>query len=258
MPEIQFTAHNHRVIVAPHEPSNFEPSYRPRGWVGGFSKYSKKRLTAMLNSFAKIPFRTFWCFTFDKDVPALYAKEELHRLTMIFNRRKIGWMWVMEFTENGRIHYHMGLVGYLNVEWVQNLWSNGIVHVQEIYDDEGAKDYFLKEERATFYKEVSKRNQKRFMGFNGRWWGVSRHLNLKYSLGVYDESYALALADIKGIKRNYWREDLEGIIDNPYSNFSNASAVVKSSLIQKGKVQKNEKVTKRVGGVHVLVSDHGG
>lgn len=264
MPEVQFLGHNNRVIVAPFEDSKFEPSYRPRGWIGGFSKFSKQRLMQIFYSFKECPFKTFWTFTFDKNVESDFAKKEVNRLNMIFNRRQIGWLWCMEFTEKGRIHFHYALTGgmkktgkkkfvyseFVPREDIVPLWGNGHVFVSKTFGESGLRQYFV--------KEVAKGNQKRFMGFNGRWWGVSRHMNSHYSLGVYDESFALCLAGERGIKRNYWREDLEGIIENPYLNFSNAKSVVKSSLIQKGKVQKNEKVTKRVGGVHVLVSDHGG
>ena len=269
MPEIQFLAHNNRVIVAPFEEHELELTHRPRGWVSGFSKFSKQRLMAVFYSFEKCPFSTFWTFTFDQDVTGDYAKKELNRLNMVFNRRGIGWLWCMEFTKKGRIHFHFALTGgnkkigkgkdgrmryeysnFIPREDIAELWGNGHVWACEAYGHSGLRKYFV--------KEVAKGNQKRFMGFNGRWWGVSRCLNIKRSLGVYDDSFALALADIKGIKRNYWRQDLEGIIDNPYSNFSNSQEVLKRKLQIKRKELKNEKVTKRVGGVHICLSDHGG
>jgi len=213
MADIQFLAHNNRVIVAPFEAEPFTPTYRPRGYVGGFSKFSKKRLMAIFYSFKVCPFKTFWTFTFDADVKSEFAKKEINRLNMVFNRRGLGWLWVMEFTEKGRIHFHYALTGYLNVDWVSVAWGNGHVFVSKTFGESGLRKYFV--------KEVSKGNQKRFMGFNGRWWGVCRALNKKYSLGVYDESFALALADIRGIKNTYWRDDLDGIVDNSFSNFDN-------------------------------------
>lgn len=233
MAEIRFVAHNHRVKFENFDPEPLDLSHRPRGWVGGFSKFSRQRLMELLYSFEKIPFRTFWTLTFEKDVDSDYAKKELHRLTMVFNRRGIGWMWVMEFTQKGRIHFHLGVVGYLSKKWVAGLWGNGFVHVEEIYDDDGAREYFLKQEKATFYGEVSKGNQKRFNGFNGRWWGVSRFLNKKYSLGVYDESFLRAVVDIRGVKRAYFRKDFEGILDKPYENCNNFNVVKR--LNEKGK-----------------------
>lgn len=217
MADIQFLAHNNRVIVAPFEPSNVLFTHRPRGWVGGFSKFSKRRLMAIFYSFKVSPFKTFWTFTFAEDVKADFAKREINRLNMVFNRRDIGWLWVMEFTEKGRIHFHYALTGYLNIDWVSCIWRNGHVFVSKTFGESGLRKYFV--------KEVVKGNQKRFMGFNGRWWGVCRALNKKYSLGVYDESYALALADIRGVKRDYWREDLEGIVENSCENFNNWRSV---------------------------------
>ena len=201
--------HNQRVIVSQLRPEQFATKHHQRGYCGAFSRFSRKRLQEMLYSFKKIPFRTFWTFTFEKDVPVVFAKKEINRLNMVFNRRHIGWMWVMEFTEKGRVHFHYGLDGYRDAKWMRARWHNGRVHVEEIYDDPGIRDYFLKEERATFYKEVSKKNQKRFMGFNGRWWGVSRHLNKKYSIGVYSIDLAVDLKKTVGLKHNYYRDDFE-------------------------------------------------
>lgn len=222
MANIQFLAHNERVIVAPFEVQTTKFSYRPRGWVGSFSKFSKRRLMAIFYSFKVSPFKTFWTFTFDKDVKSEFAKKEINRLNMVFNRRGIGWLWCMEFTEKGRIHFHYALTDCLSVNWVSSIWGNGHVFVSKVFGESGLRKYFV--------KEVVKGNQKRFMGFNGRWWGVSRVLNKKYSLGVYDESFAVALADIRGIKHNYWREDLEGLIENSHSNFNNFHEVKKNLL----------------------------
>lgn len=212
MANVIFKAHNHRVLPELESPPGPNVS-RPRSQVGGFSRFSRWRLMELFYSFQVIPFKTFWTLTFDKDVKPEYAKKELHRLLMQLNRRGVGNLWLMEFTARGRIHFHLALTDFLSHTWVKNRWGNGHVYVSKIYAEIGLRKYFL--------KECSKSNQKGFHGFCGRWWGVSRALNKKYSLGVYDDSYLDCLVANRGIKWRYWREDLQGLIDNPYSNFNN-------------------------------------
>ena len=152
-------------------------------------------------SFEENPFKTFWTITFDSDVKASYAKKEINRLNMVFNRRGIGWLWVMEFTKKGRIHFHYALTDHLSVKWVSKIWGNGVCFVSQVFESSGLRGYLI--------KEVAKGNQKRFMGFNGRWWGISRALNKKYSLGVYNETLVHDLVVSSGFKKNYFRKDFE-------------------------------------------------
>jgi len=207
MPDIHFKTHNHLVVPVPVTYA-LELPYRPRGGVSMFSKFSQRRLIQLFYSFEQMPFKSFWTLTFEKDVKVPFAKKELHRLTMVLNRRGIGWLWVMEFTENRRIHFHMCLTKCISSKFISARWRNGFVKATKIFSD-GIRNYI--------FKEVSKNNQKGFTGFNGRWWGVSRSMNHHGSMGIHDESFLRALVDIRGFKRNYYLRDLENIVDLPNS-----------------------------------------
>lgn len=199
-PLILLMAQNDRVKVQELIPRD-EFEHHQRGVVGGFSKYSKKRLLEFFHSFKICPFKTFWTLTFAHDVKSSFAKHEIDRMSKIFARRKLQFLWVMEFTKRGRIHFHLALTGEMNKKLVAGLWGNGFVYVSPVFEDSGLRRYFV--------SEVSKGNQKRFHGFHGRWWGLSRALNKQYSLGVYNDSLVVDLAFSSGYKRNYFRDDFE-------------------------------------------------
>jgi len=198
---VHLSAHNERVLVSEFKVEKFKFKHHQRGWVGGFSKFSKRRLMEIFFSFKACPFKTFWCFTFAEDVPADYAKKEINRLNNIFRRRHVGYLWVMEYTKKNRIHFHYALTDCLAVKWVTALWGNGRCSVSKVFAESGLRKYFV--------SEVSKGNQKKFHGFNGRWWGVSRCLNMRYSLGVYTENLLHDLVSSSGYKRNFYRDDFE-------------------------------------------------
>lgn len=202
MPDILLKAHNHRVIATEFIPS-WEPAYKPRGRVSGFTYFSKARLSLLLSSFKNLPFVGFWALTFEKPPTAEHAKKELKRFCMVLNRRKVGWLWVMEFQKRGAIHFHFLLTEYVSKTWLREHWGNGHVKATRVWHEDGLRGYLL--------KEISKNNQKRVHGFSGRWWGVSRYLNKKYSLGLIDEHCLAELVDKTGFKRCYWREDFEKI-----------------------------------------------
>lgn len=199
---VYLKAHNHRVMVSAFEPREAN-SYKPRSKIGGFTYFSRARLSLLLNSFEKFPFVSFWTFTFAEDISGKEAKKELNRLTMVFNRRHIGWLWVMEFQERGVIHFHFLLTEFLSVTWLSEIWGNGVVSATKIFGEKGMREYLL--------NEIQKGNQKRNKNFNGRWWGVSRFLNKKYSLGVYNENLLRDIVGEIGYKQMYWRKDFEKI-----------------------------------------------
>jgi len=106
---VQFIAHNHRVYPESFDNEPQEPlTFRPRGRVGGFSKYSKQRLSALVYSFKEMPFKSFWTLTFEKDVSTEFAKKELHRLLTIFSQHSAQNLWIMEFTKKGRSIFTSG------------------------------------------------------------------------------------------------------------------------------------------------------
>jgi hypothetical protein len=202
MTDILLKSHNNRVLISEFN-LKWEAAYKPRGRVAGFTYFSKARLSLLLSSFKSFPFVGFWALTF-KDAPsAEFAKKELKRITMVFNRRKIGWLWVMEFQQRGAIHFHFLLTEYVSQKWLTSIWQNGHVSATKVWHEDGLRNYLL--------KEISKNNQKRAHGFSGRWWGVSRHLNKKYSLGLMDEHCLAELVDKTGFKQFFWREDFDKI-----------------------------------------------
>lgn len=202
MPDILLKAHNNRVLISEFNPS-WEAAYKPRGRVSGFTYFSKARLSLLLTSFEHFPFVSFWALTFKDPPSAEFAKKELKRFCMVLNRRQIGWLWVMEFQERGAIHFHFLLTEFVSSTWISSIWKNGHVSATKVWSEDGIRHYLL--------KEISKNNQKRETGFSGRWWGVSRFLNKKYSLGLIDEHCLSELVDKVGIKTFYRRDDFDKI-----------------------------------------------
>lgn len=202
MPDILLKAHNNRVLISEFKP-NFEAAFKPRGRVSSFTYFSKARLSLLLTSFKNFPFVGFWALTFKDSPSAEFAKKELKRFTMVLNRKGIGWLWVMEYQERGAIHYHFLLDQFVSKAWVCRHWKNGHVQATKVWSEDGLRGYLL--------KEISKNNQKRVANFAGRWWGVSRHLNKKYSCGLMDEHCLKELIDKTGVKTFFWREDFQKI-----------------------------------------------
>jgi len=151
-------------------------------------------------------FKTFITLTFADNIQDFnHANKCLDIFLKRFRRRfpSVMYLGVPEFQKRGAIHYHFLLTEYVSKEWVRRHWKNGHVKATKVWSEDGLRGYLL--------KEISKNNQKRAHGFAGRWWGVSRHLSKKYSLGLIDEHCLRELVETVGFKSYFWREDFDKI-----------------------------------------------
>ena len=200
---ILLKSHNSRVLVSEYDPHFVTQEFKPREKISGISMYSKARLSQLLCSFEKFPFKIFVTLTFKNKPSAKTAKRELDTFCKNLNRRKIGYLWVMELQNKfhrDSIHFHFLLTtDFWDCADLEKTWGNGFVKVGSILHESGIRRYLL--------KEISKENQKTTEKKLGRWWGVSRWLNKKYLLGVYDDSLIIDLVDSCGVKPLYWRKD---------------------------------------------------
>jgi len=202
---ILLKAHNNRVLVSEFNVNYSEKEFKPRQKITSMSGFSKARLSEILSSFQHFPFKTFVTLTFKNKPSAKKAKKELDKFVKNLNRRKIGWLWVMELQNKyhrDAIHFHFLLsITFWDNEDLSKTWGNGFVKIGSILHEAGIRRYLL--------KEISKENQKCTEKNLGRWWGVSRYLNKKYSLGVYSDDLIMDLFSTVGAKKYYWRDDFD-------------------------------------------------
>lgn len=200
------TSHQFARFRGVNEAVSFENFGRPnlqpkqRGRCNAFTWASRQRLKNLLESYGrhKEPFKGFLCLTFTEDVKAVFAKKQLDRFLKVLNRRKIGFQWIMEFTKKGRIHYHILMTDYMKFSEIQKAWPLGRVHVESIYSEAWLRQYLL--------KEVQKTSQKKCGDFNGRWWGVSRWLNVHREYEPMGIGAVVKVFKADGFQKRYYRE----------------------------------------------------
>jgi len=193
--------HAIRLVIPGSHPLFFSPL---RGRISHYSWRSRKRLEDLLKSFdvsrGKFPFKVFLTLTFKDDIPVADAKVHLHRFHQVLNRRGIGFFWCMEFQKKGRIHFHMLLTRRIPFKLCGRLWGQGFVFLRKIGNESVIIRYLI--------KEVGKSNQKCCGEYLGRWWGVSRALNISQTLDYFNSEICRDICE-EGIKHRFYFGDYE-------------------------------------------------
>lgn len=161
-----------------------------------FSSESARRCLTAFRATAK-EFTVELCLTYPPDVHGLIdgrmSKRHLDRFIVAMKRKYpgISYAWVLEFqvrTENP--HYHLLVNQFVDKDWLSITWfrivGTGLkkhldagTRVESIRDCDRCADYM-----ARYLSKLDQKLVPEWFQNVGRWWGMSRGLLEKYSVGV--------------------------------------------------------------------------
>ena len=184
-----------------------------RSTIVKFSKRSAKRLRFTVRNSEDV-WKSFITLTYPEYYPCdgKTTKNHLNAFLQYLRRRKIKYVWVLEFQKRGAPHYHIVASDYVDRNQLSERWYEIVGSGDEKHLQAGTRIEFIKSKRHLYgylTNYVKKLDQKTPpLGFEnvGRFWGASRNL-LSYEayqkLGHY---YKLVWA-IK-LLRNWYKAHL--------------------------------------------------
>jgi hypothetical protein len=122
--------------------------------------------------------------TYPEDYPIdiSESKKHLNGFLQWLRRRKIKYIWTMEFQRRGAVHYHMVIDGWLHIKEISERWyklckTGDLKHlasgtlVEAIYDREKAISYMC-----SYMKKLAQKTAPEWIVNLGRYWGATRSL----------------------------------------------------------------------------------
>lgn len=169
----------------------------PRGVITRFTKESRRRLQFAVRNTVDM-WKVFLTLTYPEAYPASgpQTKKHLAAFCAYLRRKKIAYLWILEFQRRGAPHYHFILSGYIDKDDVAQRWYE-IVGSEDPWHRaagtriEGIKNHGKVE--AYVYSYMSKLSQKavpRHFHNVGRFWGSSRLLKktMYRKKGIYRDA----------------------------------------------------------------------
>lgn len=187
-----------------------------RGKVRGFSSASAKRLRFLIRNTAELwtgMLTLTYPDWFPEDGPA--CKRHVNAFCQWLRRRKIAYVWVLEFQERGAPHFHFLLSGFVPKDAVARAWweivgTNQAEHlkagtrIEAVKDAEQVGGYM-----AAYTSKLEQKTVPEGFANVGRFWGASRVLKcvMVRMKGLYrDAGAALRSArKLAKAKRRGWR-----------------------------------------------------
>ena len=175
--QVKFSSLNRSYFISKSE---YE-ARRKRAKIINFSKRSLKRLKHLIRNSANI-WKSIITLTYPSNfsLDGRLVKSHLNSFLQFLRRRKIKYLWVLEFQERGAAHFHVLISSYISKDELSRAWynivnSNDIKHLRagtQIQQVSKRHFYYL-------YSYANKSYQKSVpSGFEdvGRFWGASRGL----------------------------------------------------------------------------------
>lgn len=171
----------------------------PRGEIKGFSRSSARRLRFMIRNTADM-WDVFLTLTYPGafETDGRKVKAHVNAFCQFLRRRKIAYVWVLEFQKRGAPHFHFLLSGFIDKKEVARRWFEIVGSGDERHLAAGTRIESVKNpdqvgQYMSGYLGESKEYQKtvpaQYVGV-GRFWGASRCLSavcFKFS-GVYGDA----------------------------------------------------------------------
>jgi len=177
--QVKFSSLNRSYFISKSE---YE-ARRKRAKIINFSKRSLKRLKHLIRNSSNV-----WKSIVTLTYPAAFVpdgrlvKSHLNSFLQYLRRRKIKYLWVLEFQQRGAAHFHILVSDYINKNDLSNEWYNVVSSGDERHLRAGTQIQSIKSEKHLFsylYSYVNKLHQKvvpvLFQSV-GRFWGASRNL----------------------------------------------------------------------------------
>lgn len=231
---------------------NRGPRSRERGAIRGFSADSAKRLRLLIRNTADLwtgfltltyPGDSFGYSPRDLDGPTI--KKHINSFCQFLRRKKIAYVWILEFQERGAPHFHFLLSGFVDKTKIAQEWFSIVGSGDPRHLAAGTRVESVKNPDhvgAYMGSYMSKLDQKTVpAGFYrvGRFWGASRVLTktLFRMKGLYrDVARELRLwrSQNKGIRRGVAAEQYAAAIDRTQE----AANLMDSKEIRSSRVKK--------------------
>lgn len=108
-----------------------------RGAIRGFTHQSRRRLTHLVRNTNDL-WNGFLTVTYPAEFPTdgREVKRHLNALCAWLRRKKVAYVWIMEFQERGAPHFHFLVAGWLNKSEVAERWT---AIVNPVFPSERAK-----------------------------------------------------------------------------------------------------------------------
>lgn len=195
----------------------------PRGKIHNFSFQSRRRMLEKLIKISEKYVPVFVTVTYSYDVEVQEAKLHIDRLFQIITKRlSCCIFWKMEFTKQGRIHFHMCVVGnesnikYKIRSFIDSEWSSIISRSEEEYDKHLKSSCRVEIPKKSLLgyitKYVTKEEDDLEVAYPGRFWGLRNRILYQKLLKnadirLYDDTYyqrAKKMIDIITDSKHYY------------------------------------------------------
>ena len=159
-----------------------ERNYKP-GVIERFSKKAQKNLKFKMKN-AEFDYYGFVTLTYPQNFinDGEEVKEHLNAFLQFLRRRKVKYIWVLEFQKNGSPHYHIAIDEYINHKLIAYRWYKIVnsgnpdhlkagTQIKKINSDKHAQRYMSKYLKKKDSKTVP-------LGYTqvGRFWGASKNI----------------------------------------------------------------------------------
>ena len=180
-----------------------------RSKINQFSKRSAKRLRHKVRN-SDDQLKTFITLTYPKDFPCngIETKSHLNAFLQYLRRKKIKYIWVLEFQERGAPHYHIIATGFIPKEELSRRWYTIVNSGDEKHLKAGTRIEAIKSKNH-LYGYLSQYIQKLYQktvpdGFEnvGRFWGSSRNL-IEFVFYHFRSTYDTAARSIRLLRKWY-------------------------------------------------------
>lgn len=155
----------------------------PRGSITGFSPASRRRLQLLVRNTADM-WDAFLTLTYPENFPmdGVAVKKQLHAFTMYLTRRKIAYLWILEFQRRGAPHFHVLIKGFIPKAELARTWYDIVgswdpghlaagTRVEAIKNPDQVGAYM-----AAYMGKLDQKTVPKGYEHVGRFWGASRVL----------------------------------------------------------------------------------